>query len=1252
MEKGTRRMWLFLFSAIVGILRSVSAELTSYECPYGWAGYLDHCYRFAADTAVDRVTAKTECTRDGAYLLSVNDEMENNFVIGQLETNDHGQIKKTWWSSGLRKEAGKQEFFWEGDGTSIESFYFWINSSIPGQENLDHILYYFDGYKWGWVLDTARPSRPFVCEISKEDLFMIGEISRGPDYGVTNPDETTIERGPMLTVQPTDTVYETEDSVGFAYIDCRASAYPAAGYTWVREKDGVQVELDPGKEARYTVTNGRLVITKPNSAADDGLYQCKAHNQIGLVLSNTAKLTAGYLLDFPKSPRSPIETTSYQWASIECSPPSHYPEVLYTWYKNDIYNFIRPEVKPYIMISNDGRLYFSEVTSDDAGDYYCLIYKPGQATSQGKVSMPTQLKVTEGSPGTYEPQIGDGFPSVYPTIPKVGHTLRIECWASGSYRTGELIYNWDKVELKDGKVVRVLPLPNQAKVTDHNRVLNIPDVTFYDEGTYRCTVRRVNGQSTSKTINIVLQAVPYFTVGLKDQFIDAGTTLQWRCEAGGPPNPSYRWLKNGAAFDNTTIPADDVSRVSVSNNWVTIKALDAEKDNAMYQCVATNALGTRYSSAQLKVLSFAPNFAKYPLQPNQYATEKGNTSLLCRPEAAPYPAFEEIVWYKDGTPLNPSAEEQARVRKMPNGNLFIFNVQSSDVGTYRCHVTNALGSAYTEGNLTVLTTTTISQPPIDTNVMINSSTLMQCMASYDHRIDVTYVWHHGNVLVEFERVFRLGENRYEVWLNPHYKRGTGMFAGGLYIMNAQYEHSGRYRCSVESSTGGISKAANLYVFGPPSEPAGVYINSVTVTASSVVVQWKASGNNGRPISSYVVETNNHWEGYWIIHMTNVVAQPDEYGTMHVQVPNLRPFSNYTVRMRAENIIGTSVASTPSDQFTTAATKPDMFPELVGGGGGKAGELTITWTPLPAWQHNGPDIGYRILVKTKGNEDWEYVANETGNVGHHVKLVGEQNFYLEYEVTVQAFNRIGLGPLAPIVVIRSAMGLPTIVAQNVLAQPLNATACIVHWEPVDDNRDNLKGKLGGYRVSFWRECCEVELGAQRVTVDGQAAEGTVIGLYPNTPYYFDVMVWNEAGNGPKSQYFIQRTLRNAPLNMPVEVEVNRRSESTIFVKWRGVSTNQLEEPLEGYKVRIWRDGEEIKVATDYDAKKETDLIVDGLRSDVVYKLRVFGYSRGGQGALSSPAIKFMLGSSPRTTISAICLAIGLFLSLSFNWRSSS
>ncbi len=39
---------------------------------------------------------------------------------------------------------------------------------------------------------------------------------------------------------------------------------------------------------------------------------------------------------------------------------------------------------------------------------------------------------------------------------------------------------------------------------------------------------------------------------------------------------------------------------------------------------------------------------------------------------------------------------------------------------------------------------------------------------------------------------------------------------------------------------------------------------------------------------------------------------------------------------------------------------------------------------------------------------------------HVKTVGEDNFYRQYEVAVQAFNKEGAGPLSPIAVIRSAM----------------------------------------------------------------------------------------------------------------------------------------------------------------------------------------------------------------------------------------
>ena len=48
---------------------------------------------------------------------------------------------------------------------------------------------------------------------------------------------------------------------------------------------------------------------------------------------------------------------------------------------------------------------------------------------------------------------------------------------------------------------------------------------------------------------------------------------------------------------------DDVDRVVISNNALSITNLNEERDNGMYQCAATNTHGTRYSTGELRVLS-------------------------------------------------------------------------------------------------------------------------------------------------------------------------------------------------------------------------------------------------------------------------------------------------------------------------------------------------------------------------------------------------------------------------------------------------------------------------------------------------------------------------------------------------------------------------------------------------------------------------------------------------------------------------
>ncbi len=59
--------------------------------------------------------------------------------------------------------------------------------------------------------------------------------------------------------------------------------------------------------------------------------------------------------------------------------------------------------------------------------------------------------------------------------------------------------------------------------------------------------------------------------------------------------------------------------------------------------------------------------------------------------------------------------------------------------------------------------------------------------------------------------------------------------------------------------------------GPPSEPVGVYMDLASITANSVRIQWKAGGDNGQPILSYVIEGLNTYEGIWkILHTSKVL----------------------------------------------------------------------------------------------------------------------------------------------------------------------------------------------------------------------------------------------------------------------------------------------------------------------------------------------------------------------------------------------
>ena len=219
--------------------------------------------------------------------------------------------------------------------------------------------------------------------------------------------------------------------------------------------------------------------------------------------------------------------------------------------------------------------------------------------------------------------------------------------------------------------------------------------------------------------------------------------------------------------------------------------------------------------------------------------------------------------------------------------------------------------------------------------------------------------------------------------------------------------------------------------------------------------------------------------------------------------------------------------------------------------------------------------------------------------------------------------------------------------NVKCEPFNSTAILVTWDPIpEDDFSILQGKLLGYVVRYWRHDKDENLNYWRKRFLGQRSSAIIIGLEPDTVYFVRVYVFNSAGEGVESELFSHRTFRQAPLTYPTYVKVyqpeklkdrkvilpDNREMYKLFVEWRGVSTDNNEEPLEGYYIKVWEYYQSIRNATIFYAPADVaKWQIDNIFKNRNYRLRVQGWSLGGEGKLSSPLKEFRIDNDGRLLI---------------------
>ncbi|KAH9505461.1 hypothetical protein Btru_057388 [Bulinus truncatus] len=1132
----------------------------------------------------------------GAGLVSVETRPEHEFVSKWLQMNDI--YVRDWYTSGIRESSSKKgsQFVWKATGNEVTGQDEFWDENTNFNDSVGVIVYkYVDsGFRWSIIQPSVK--LPYICEVPISEAYRIVHDYRDFDYGLEKFDANSLERGPHFVLQPHSLVVVGNPTE--VVLECVVTGNPQPSYSWWKGEK-FETMLSSALDRRYTITNGKLIISKPTDFEDSGSYRCRAENKYGAIISHDVQLSFGSIGEFSNVPDAPVNSKAYEGAAVDCSKLYYKPAVKYNWYKKDANQFVRPEYQTYMFMSQNGKLYFSEVTRADEGSYFCIAvltglnqYTIGTDQPPARTSLPISLVVHDQAPKAHwGPVIQNEFIAVFPKPPLVEQDVRLECFAYGT-ANAEFVYSWRR---ENGV------LPKTSFLSDHNRVLTIPSARMEDEGMYTCTVTRTTSSKDEKSVDLRLGAKPYFIKPLRDQHADVDSPLTWRCDARASPAPVYQWYKDGKLLQS-----NNETFIKVNYNVLVITKLDPKLHNGMYQCAASNSYGTSMSEGQLRVLAFAPHFRKYPMLKETRASLMGNLTLICRPEAAPLPV---ITWFKNGVELLNSLSS---IVQSTNGQLTIINVNMADQGTYTCKAVNQFGQAEDKTTVKTIEGTAITTGPADQLALFNTTTFFYCQASYAKGADMIFIWLFNGHPIDFYR-------------SPEYRQVPGDSPGktGLYIQQVTFVHSGLYECQASTTLNSDKRGAFLTVVGPPAEPAGVLADTATVTNNSVLVRWTENIDNGHPITNYIVQAATAFDPeIWEVVIGNLPAVLTIHTMQekrYVLVTGLNPGCGYQFRLTAVNQIGHSPPSVPSAYIQTMSAPPSMAPLCIGGGDGRVGDLIMTWKPLTPAQQGGDGIGYRLYWRRHGlleEEQW-ITADVHGEVGRYVTIVGVDNYYLEYDFKIQAFNNAGMGPNSTVRIIMSSEDMPVAVPTNVMADGYNGTAMEVTWVPVPQVREIARGKILGYQINWWHYTEVATDYREFIRHYGQRDTGFVIGLKSDNFYYFTIQVFNSAGLGPVSEYYFQETLHYPAAGYPEEIRVysagRHHGHHAVEVWWRGIHITQPEGNIHGFVIFYWHANEDHRTACrhvihDHHAHHAHIEVEPG----VVYAIRVAAWGEGGYG----------------------------------------
>ncbi|XP_044270295.1 Down syndrome cell adhesion molecule-like protein Dscam2 isoform X43 [Tribolium madens] len=839
---------------------------------------------------------------------------------------------------------------------------------------------------------------------------------------------------------------------------------------------------------------------------DKGMYQCFIRNDQESAEA-TAELKLGGRFEPPQIRHAFNEETVQPGNSVflKCIASGNpTPEITWELYGRRLSNSERNQIGQYVTVNGDvvSHLNITAIHTNDGGLYRCVASsKVGSADHSARINV-------------------YGLPFVRSMEKQAivaGGTLIVHCPFAG-HPVDSVV--WER----DG---RQLPINRKQKVFINGTLIIENVERASDQATYDCVAKNSQGYSARGSLEVQVMVPPQivpFEFG--EDPTNSGDLATVNCAITKGDLPiNITWSLNGHPVQ--TIGGITVGQMGKRISTLSIDSVDA-KHAGTYMCTAQNKAGTITHSSTLYV-NVPP---RWILEPTDKAFAQGSDAAVeCKADGFPKPV---VTWkratgvspgdYKDFKPNNPDI-------KVEDGTLTINNIQKTNEGYYLCEAVNGIGS----GLSAVIQISVQAPPQFDIKLRNQTSrrgdpAVLQCEAKGEKPIGI--LWNINN-----KRLEPKGDNRYTI---REEILANGVLSG-LSIKRTERSDSALFTCVATNAFGSDDTSINMIVQEVPEVPYGLKV--LDKSGRSVQLSWVAPFDGNSPITRYMIEYKQSkvsWEG----NTERVLVPGDQ---TEAGVFTLRPATTYHIRIVAENEIG---SSEPSDTVTiiTAEEVPGGPPTSIRVETSDQHSLVVYWKPPAREEWNGDILGYYVGYRL-ANSDKPYLF-ETVEFGreegkeHHLKISNLKT-YTQYSVVVQAFNKVGAGPLSDDIKAYTAEGVPEQPPDKATCTTLTAQTIRVSWVSPPLNAAN--GVIKGYKVIYGPSDTWFDENTKDTKITA-ASETILHGLKKYTNYSMEVLAYTSGGDGVRTTPIHCQTEQDVP-EAPIAVKALVMSTDSILASWK-------------------------------------------------------------------------------------------------------